>query len=303
MTPTPIDVWNLETFDGTLLAELNARRDLLRNYELTRKRNFLEQQAAERWVPLKSNPYAAERNYVVEQVITTAMEQRTIRAWHYTRLTDDETALLKSGGVYVSTLEHIRRRLDVQVSARTLSAETADALYAASPFHHQHGSRAGKFWMISHPVAADNSGVELLLGHWGGEGVYFWLKDPELIERVKSFGRPRVIELAIPLEVTRHAYSAAKAVVATFLRTPGCDPDWSAFDLYTTSALGADAVLNIHTEGEPLFAALARGYPAGCAFSTERPPTLQSDSSDPFNLSGMSDEELEAIIRLHKERE
>ena len=38
------------------------------------------------------------------------------------------------------------------------------------------------------------------------------------------------------------------------------------------------------------------------AFSTERPPTLQSDSSDPFNLSGMSDEELEAIVRLHQER-
>jgi hypothetical protein len=32
--------------------------------------------------------------------------------------------------------------------------------------------------------------------------------------------------------------------------------------LYTTSALGADAVLNIHTEGDPKFAALARGYPA-----------------------------------------
>jgi hypothetical protein len=159
-------------------------------------------------------------------------------------------------------LEQIRRRLGVQASARTLSVETADALYAASPFHQQHDLRAGKFWMTSHPVSADDSGVKLLVGHWGGEGVYFWLKDPQLVERVKSLGRPRVIELAVPLAVTRHAYSAAKAVVAAFVRTLGCDPDWSAFDLYTTSALGADAVLNIHTEGEPNFAALARGYPA-----------------------------------------
>jgi hypothetical protein len=51
-------------------------------------------------------------------------------------------------------------------------------------------------------------------------------------------------------------------VVATFVKTLGCAPDWPAFDLYTTSALGADAVLNIHTEGDPKFAALARGYPA-----------------------------------------
>jgi hypothetical protein len=48
----PIDVWNVATFDEALLAELNARRDLLRDYELTSKRNFLEQQAAKGWVRL-----------------------------------------------------------------------------------------------------------------------------------------------------------------------------------------------------------------------------------------------------------
>jgi hypothetical protein len=56
-----------------------------------------------------------------------------------------------------------------------------------------------------------DGGVELLLGHWRGEGVYFWLKDPQLIEVVKGFGRPRVIELAAPLGLTRHAYSAARS--------------------------------------------------------------------------------------------
>jgi hypothetical protein len=100
MTSTPIDVWNIETFDEALLAELNGRRDLLRDYELTSKSNFREQQAARGWVPLKSNAYAAERNYVVEHVMMPAMEQRTIRAWHYTRLTDNEVALIESRGAY-----------------------------------------------------------------------------------------------------------------------------------------------------------------------------------------------------------
>ena len=263
MTSTAIDVWNLETFDKALLAELNAWRDLLRNYELTSKRNFLEQQNAKGWVPLKSNTYADERNYVVEQFIMPAIGQRIIRAWHYTRLTDDETAFLESDGIYVSDLAKIRRRLDALVAASMLSVRIADALYLASPFHQQNESRSGKFWMTSHPVFPDDSGVELLLAHWGGEGVYFWLKDPKLIELVKSFGRARVIELAVPLLVTPDAYSAANAVVATYVKSLGCEPDWSAFDLYTTSALGADAVLNIHTEGDPNFAALARGYPAG----------------------------------------
>jgi hypothetical protein len=259
----PIDVWNTETFDDDLLAELNSERDLLRDYALTEKRQFLERGAATGWVPHVSNPYAAARNYFVEEVVMPAMAQRTIRAWHYTRLTDGETALLQAGGVYVSNLEAIRRRLDMQVAARALSAEAADALYAASPFHHQNDSRAGKFWMTSHPISADDGLVELLLEHWGGEGVYFWLEDPQLVELVKSFGRPRVIELAVPLQVTPDAYPAAKAVVATFVRSLGCEPEWSAFDLHATKALGADAVLNIHTEGEPNFAALARGYPVG----------------------------------------
>lgn len=263
MTSTPIDVWNLDTFDEALLTDLNAWRELLRDYELVSKKNLLEQRAAQVWVPLKSNTHAAERNNVVERVIMPAMEQRTIRAWHYTRLTDDETALLRSVGVYLSDIETIRQRLDTQVAAHLLSAEQADDLFAASPFHEQNDSRSGKFWMVSHPVSADDPDVELLLENWGGEGVYFWLEDTRLIELVKKLGRPRVIELAVPMLVTCHAYSAAQAVVATFVKSLGCEPDWAAFDLYATSALGADAVLNIHTDGEPNFAALARGYPTG----------------------------------------
>ena len=117
--------------------------------------------------------------------------------------------------------------------------------------------------MTAHPVSTDNSLMEPLLEHWGGEGMYFWLKDPKLDRLVKSIGRPRVIELAVPLQVTSHAYSAAKAVAATFVRSLRFETEWSAFDLYATSALGADAVLTIHAEGEPNFAALACGYPTG----------------------------------------
>jgi hypothetical protein len=261
MTTAPIDVWNLDTFDDALLAKLNERCDLLRNFELTRKGNLLYQQNANRSGLLKDNIYADERNFFVEHAIMPAIEQHTIRAWHYTRLTDDETALLESNGIYISDLASIRQRLDSQVSKCMLLSETADALYAASPFHRQNEMRAGKFWMTSHPVSVDDSGVELLLAHWGGEGVYFWLQDNELIELVKSFGRPRVIEIAVPLSVTRHVYLAATAVVSTYVKTLGCQPEWTAFDLYTTSALTSDAVLSIHTEGDPTFTLLARGYP------------------------------------------
>ncbi|MBA8832989.1 MULTISPECIES: hypothetical protein [Rhizobium] len=134
--------------------------------------------------------------------------------WHYTRLTDDEAKLLQSDGIHTSNLAAIRKRLDAQVTAGVISAKVADALHGASPFHHQMEARSGKFWMTSHPFPADHHGVELLLAHWGGEGVYFWLEDGQLIELVKGIGRPRVIEVAVPLQVTTSAYSGAKAVIA-----------------------------------------------------------------------------------------
>jgi hypothetical protein len=68
--------------------------------------------------------------------------------------------------------------------------------------------------------------------------------------------------MAVPLDATNRAYSAAEAVVATFAQTLGCKPDKKAFDLYSTENLGPEHVLKIHTDGDPNFAILARGYPA-----------------------------------------
>lgn len=262
MTSKPIDVWDVETFDHALRVELEAMKDLFCNYEQTEKINYREQQASKEWIPQKENPYAADRQAILEENIMPMMAQRIIRAWHYTRLTDDEADLLKANGIYTSDLTTIRKRLDTQVAAGTISAKIADALYGSSPFYSQKEARSGKFWMTSHPYHPNHHGVELLLGHWGGEGVYFWLEDDEHIKLVQGIGRPRVVEIAIPLSLTTSAYPAAKAVIAAFVKVHGCEPDGGAFDLYANSALGADAVLNVLTEGGTEFGSLARGYPA-----------------------------------------
>ncbi|MBD9638478.1 hypothetical protein IB277_19435 [Ensifer sp. ENS07] len=262
MTSTLIDVWDIKTFDEVIIAELDANSEVLCNYEHTSKKDYREQEAAKRWVPLKENPYAAKRQRILEDIIMPLMEQRTIRAWHYTRLTDDEVQRLKSDGIHTSDLAAIRRRLDAQVATGLIQANVANALHAASPFHHQEEARSGKFWMTSHPFPVDHHAIELLVAHWGGEGVYFWLENGELVDLLKGIGRPRVIEVAVPLQLTPSAYLAAKAVIAAFVTAHSCEPDRPAFDLFTTSALSADAVLRVHTEGEPDFSALGSGYPA-----------------------------------------
>ena len=180
------------------------------------------------------------------------MEARTIRAWHYTRMTDEEVAALPRDGVYLSSLDGLRVRLAAQVKTGMFNEEVSRSLFADSPFQsEQRGSRSDKFWMVSHPATIDDGGVELLLESWGGESAYFWQRDPELQALLRRIGCPRVLEIAAPLVYSRHSFSAAKAVVATYGRRLGCRPDKGAFDLYTRQPLPAEHVLAVHNEGEP----------------------------------------------------
>jgi hypothetical protein len=90
-----------------------------------------------------------------------------------------------------------------------------------------------------------------------------WTKDPVLLATLAAMGRPYIVELAVPLAQTRHSYSAAQAVVATFGRALGCFPSKYAFDLYVTTALPADWILRVHSEGDPSFHRMGVKYPLG----------------------------------------
>jgi hypothetical protein len=263
----PIDVWDTGTFDQELISKLRANEQPVRDYLTTDRRQFEEREASNRWMPHASNPYSGDYLAFVEDVGRDIMQSRTIRAWHYTRLVDDEVRIIQEKGIFPGTLDTLRQRLDAQAAAGLFTAADAEALHAASPCHHreQQPGRLGKFWMTSGPVVTDDSGVELLLGNWGGEATYFWLKDKRLETLVAGIGRPRILEIAVPIASTNHWYSAGKAVVAAYAVALGCRPDRGAFDLYSMTPLGAAAVLAIHTEGDASFKAMARGYPAGFA--------------------------------------
>jgi hypothetical protein len=262
---TLIDVWNTETFDQEFLSKLRASEQLVRDYLTTDRRQYEEREASDRWMPHASNPYSSEYLAFLKALGHDIVQQRTIRAGHYPRLVDDEVRIIRANGIYPGTLDTFRLRLDALVIARALSASDAKALYAASPCHHkeQQPGRLGKFWLTSDPVLTNDSGVELLLGNWGGEATYFWLRVKWLEKLVARIGRPRILEIAVPIANTNHWYSAGKAMVAAFARTLGCQPDRGAFDLYSMVALGPEAVHAIHTAGDASFKAMARGYPAG----------------------------------------
>lgn len=262
MTEPLIDVWDIETFDPALHKLLAGHADLLSAYHATARENLILRELSDRTTPYPTNPFAGPYADLTD-LVAAAMAGRTVRGWHYTRLTDAEVDRLRKGGVDLSSIAAIRARLDAQVEAGAFTAETADALHAASPFlRGQDRNRSGQFWMVSHPRDVDDPDVTLLLGSWGGEGVYFWLADPAQKALVASLGRARVVEIAAPLAATQHADLAAKAVMAAYSRSLGSRPASHAFDLYVTQPLPASAVLAVHTEAEPSFSRLGRGFPA-----------------------------------------
>ncbi len=266
VTSKPIDVWDVETFDPALTALLRSGAELVRDYMVTDHRIFLAHDLGRGSQPRgirPENPYAS-RFLSLREAIGREMQSRTIRAFHYTRLTDAEVALLRRDGVHLSTPVTLRTRLTALVAAGHLTAETADMLYAASPFHSdQLAGRSDRFSMTSHPLAIDDGGVTPLLAHWGGEVASMWVEDPALLAPLAAAGEPRIIELAVPMELTSRSHVAGEAVIAAFGRSLGCIPGKHAFDLYTSEPLKAEAILAVHSKGDASFVTMGRGYPQG----------------------------------------
>lgn len=267
-----IDIWDIETFGKDLLAELHANGKLVSNYIEEEREIFLERDASRLRGLSRTNPHATSYLRFLEE-LNWRMKTCTIRAWHYTRLSDPEVEALRMSGIQLSTLEATRRRLDAQVAAGVIPAEIASALFEASPLHNaeQLKSRSSRFWMTSHPVDVEDDGVTLLLNNWGGEVVYFWLQDQYLQQIVSQIGKARVIEVAVQLCMTPHSYRVGEAVAATFAQSMGCIPDYcGTIDLYTVRPLGPKTVLKVHTEGEAPFDGIGKEYPATFAAQSRK---------------------------------
>jgi hypothetical protein len=261
-----IDIWDHKTFDEELLAILNGHADLVRDYMTTENDIFLSHdlgRGPKRSVLRPNNDYASAFLAFTE-AIGEQMQLRTIRAWHYTRLTELELEIMLRDGIHLSTPETLQTRLNALVASGDLSAEISDKLFAASPFHSdQFEIRSNKFWMVSNPILTDDSGVTPLMSHWGGEVASMWTEDPVLLDPLAVIGTPCVLEVAAPLKLTKHAYRAAGAVLATFGRSLGCIPDGNGLDLYVTAPLEPNAILRVHRAADTTFEIIGRGYPDG----------------------------------------
>lgn len=263
MPDNPIDVWSVESFDSDLKGFLNNHAAVIVDYYRADRQIFVDHDLGRnrRSGIRPDNPHFPTFQ-AAREALAPEMNRRHLRAFHYTRLCDDEIARLNQDGIEVSSPESLERRLSKRVATGEISREEADRLYAASPIHKQLAIRGNRFWMTTHPFASDDGGVTPLMRHWGGEVGSMWVHDGPLLAKLGAIGRPRILEVSVPLASTRHAYRAAESVVAAFGRSIGVVTDDYGFSLYVDQALPASAILDIHSEGDPAYNAIGRGYPA-----------------------------------------
>lgn len=247
-----LDTKNPHTFDAELLIELRDNHALIRDY-LLRDREIFETYdnyyGSGRPLFRLGNPHGTPFHAFLESLIPM-METKVIRGFHYTRITDAEVEIMRAEGIRLSTPSFLETRLASLVSAGFLTINEVGKILAESPFKSQLDIRQNMFWMVSSRLPMDHGGVEPLLATWGGEVASMHLTDRDLLAKLQLIGRPRVIEVAVPLSATNKAYSAACAVIAAYALQHGWPSEEGVFDFYVMKDLPSDAVLHVFTEGE-----------------------------------------------------
>lgn len=260
-----MDVWNPQTFDDALREKLEANSDLIATYHQETQVLMDKHLSSDPYESLQPNQYAAQYHALLEYMITPLLMERKIRVWHYTRLLDDEAQSMQEK-LELSSLANLKSRLGNLIQKRLLTTEEAGIIYGDSPFHVQEDIRSNRFYSTIVPIVPDDSGVELLLESWGGESAYFWLKNESLETKLKSIGKPRIVEIETGLQDNLDAFTAAEPVLQSWARHLGILSSISNADLAIKGCLDDAKVLKIHTAGDGSFESVATTYPDGCEY-------------------------------------
>lgn len=262
MCSSPIDLWDQSTFDSDLAAFLESARPELHAYYEEEEKISASSANAPRWSPRPPN-MLEDRRKELHCELSELLSRRAIRAFHYSRLTDDEVAWIIDKGFEPSTPALLQRRLDARVEAGDLAPAEAEIIFARSPLHSiAYGDRNDLFWVVSAPLAADDDGVECLLKYWGGESAYWCLhENPQTLKRLTEIGESRVIELAVDLVRANDgggALHVADTIIETIAKQMRVRRCCRPLDLWFHHAISADQVLRVHSAGEGNFKCLGR---------------------------------------------
>lgn len=258
-----IDAWNPQTFADEIATVLTEYSRLILDYYVENRKLMDEHLNRSTYQSLKPNPHSRAFQEFHENVLAPTVARSRIRAWHYTRLTDDEADAM-SRKLVPSSLKHLRYRLNNLVANNLLTHDDADTVFAHSPYHKQ-SVRAGCICTTIIPLSHYDSGVEPLLESWGGESAYFWLTDEGVAKKLRTLGTPRIIEIETALADNLNGYKVAKTFLDAWAKKLGAPTAISGCDLFIKESIGTAKVLRIHSDGGNSFEAVGTVYPEGIA--------------------------------------
>ena len=258
-----MDCWNPETFDAELAETLKGFSSLIVKYYQEDRRLMQNCLNNKPYESLKPNKYHSKYIQMHEHVVTLLILNRRIRVWHYTRLLDEEVSSMESGLV-LSTLSSLKKRLDTLVHNGLLTQEDVDTVYKQSPFHSEENARSGRLWATIVPLQPTDTGVELLLGSWGGESACFSLSDQNIAVKLGEIGKPRILEIETALHDSLNAFSVAETVIKAYAKSASLPVNIEGSDLSITGCLNTAKVLRVHTAGDGFFEKVAESYPLNC---------------------------------------
>lgn len=258
-----IDAWDPKTFTPDIAAVLTAHSKLILDFYVEDRKLMDEHLNSSTYRSLEPNRFFPDFQKLRENTLAPIIAMSRIRAWHYSRLTDDEVVAMYQELV-PSSLEHLRLRLDKLVAKNLLTLEESNTVFAQSPFHEQ-PVRTGCLCATIIPISSNDCGVKLLLGSWGGESAYFWLSDQKLAITLKSLGSPRIIELETGLSDSLNGYKVAETFLLAWARNLGAPVSVIGCDLFIKEEISTAKVLRIHTKGDVSFKTIGTTYPNGVA--------------------------------------
>ncbi len=256
-----VDVWNSKSFGRPLCAELIANQSIVQKYYQEQRRLDTLDRDEHLTECLQGNRYFSQYE-ALQLRVAKALTECKIRVWHYTRLLDFETTAMTET-IELSTVEKMRARLTELERRGHLSSSDVECLLQGSVLKTQKKCRENRFFCVSSPLGVTDRGVELLLGNWGGEVVYFHQKDESLLQKLRALGLPRVIEIAAEVSDPISRYSLARCVLDTYALDLGFPLYPSGIDLCIKENPPPARVLAVHTQGEEKFHEIGQTYPEG----------------------------------------
>jgi hypothetical protein len=263
-----VDVWNSNTFGREIRAYLLENQLLIEQYH--REDDRLDgldndEHLAEH---LQGNRHFGQFEGL-QLHVANALAGRQIRVWHYTRLFDFEVSAIKNA-IELSTVESMQARLTELKRRGHLTDQEIETLLEGSALKTQKEVRENRFFCVPSPISVTDSGVELLLGNWGGEVVYFHQRNETLQRKLGTLGVPRVAEVAVEVFDPISRYSLAGCVLNTYALDLGFPLCPMNIDLCIKDDPPPARVLTVHTHGERDFQALGCSYPEGAMMLSRR---------------------------------